>query len=127
MGIKAKCRNCGKESDSEDFRLHYKYRMMVCPNCFSGRTEQQQKIIQKKEAPPKPAGWDAEDDYLEKISKLKKEEQKSMFKKIPGTDHVMCKCNMCKFSFRYNPFKKLPRTCPYCNANIPKLRTFSLL
>ena len=127
MGIKAKCRNCEKESDSEDFKLHYKFRMMVCPNCFSGRTEQQNKIIEKKAAPPKPPGWDKEDEYLEKMSRLKKDEQKSMFQKIPGTDHVMCKCNMCKYSFKYNPFRKMPRTCPYCNADIPKLRTFSML
>ena len=126
MGINAKCRNCGKESDSEGFKLHYKFRMMVCPNCFSGRTEQQQKIVKKKEI-PKPAGWDAEDEYLEKMTKLKKEEQKVMFKKIPGTDYVLCNCNMCKYQFKYNPFKKMPRTCPYCNADIPKLRTFSML
>ncbi|MBU0460436.1 MAG: hypothetical protein KKH52_03915 [Nanoarchaeota archaeon] len=127
MGVNAKCKNCNKEADSETFKLHYKYKMMVCQDCFSGRTEKRQKIFERQEAPPKPAGWDKEDEYLEKITKLKQKEIKSQFKKIPGTDHVMYNCNMCKYSFRYNPFKKLPRSCPYCSADIPKLRTFSLL
>jgi DNA-directed RNA polymerase subunit RPC12/RpoP len=124
--VQAICRNCSKSADSESFKLHYQIRMMVCPDCFSGRTQKQEERQEKVEK-PKPPGWDVEDAYLEKISKQKKKEEASRFRKIPGTDHVIFNCPGCKFEFRYNPFTKRPRTCPYCNGQIPKLRTFSLL
>ncbi len=129
MAIQATCRNCNQKAPSDQFKLHYKYRMMVCPNCFSGRTEQkkQQEAKKKMEAPPKPPGWDAEDDYLEKMSRMRKEDNQAQFSKIPGTDHVRCTCASCKFAFKYNPFQRRPKTCPYCNADIPKLKTFNLL
>tara|TARA_Y100000310_G_C19953147_1_gene477771 strand:- start:2 stop:391 length:390 start_codon:yes stop_codon:yes gene_type:complete len=129
MGIKAKCRNCNKEADSDSFKLHYKYRLMVCPDCFSGRTEQLQKRVNplEKMDKPKPAGWDAEDEYLEKVAKLRKEENQAQFSRIAGTKKIMCKCAKCNYSFRYDPFKKLPNTCPGCDTGIPKLRTHNLL
>ena len=102
--------------------------MMVCPNCFSGATKKRQEQLQKKpELPARPPGWDAEDDYLEKAAKLRKQENQAQFSKIPGTQYVRCTCLKCKFSFRYDPFRKRPRTCPYCNDDIPKLKTFNLL
>ena len=98
---------------------------MVCPGCFKGKALPKEKV--KKVEPPKPPGWDSDDDYLEKISRQRQVEEKAQFKKIPGTDYVRCTCLKCKFQFRYDPFKKRPRVCPYCSADIPKLRTFSLL
>ncbi|PIN76471.1 hypothetical protein COV17_02330 [Candidatus Woesearchaeota archaeon CG10_big_fil_rev_8_21_14_0_10_36_11] len=128
MAVKVICRLCKGSFPAEDFKLHYEFKQMVCPNCYSGKTQKQQQKVEKKEAVSKPAGWDQVDEYLEKASRTKKqEEQKAQFTKIPGTDQVMCKCFGCKFSFKYNPFKKSPRTCPFCNADIPKLKTFSLL
>ena len=124
MDVKATCKNCDKQSMASQFRLHYKYKMMVCPDCYAGKNDD--KPI-KKEAPKMPPGWDAEDDYLEKIAKIRKEENQAQFSKIPGTDQVKCKCSSCKYSFKYNPFKRIPRMCPYCNVNIPKLKTFNLL
>jgi len=128
-GIKAKCRNCDKEAPADQFKLHYKYKMMVCPDCFSGKTDKLQK--QKEQAikvdKPKPPGWDAEDVYLEKAAKMKKEDNQAQFSRIPGTGQVQCKCASCKYSFKYNPTKRQPHVCPYCSSDIPKLKTYNLL
>ena len=126
MGIKVKCRNCGKEADSDSFKLHYKYRMMVCPDCFSGRTERERQQKEKIKIVNKPAGWDLEDEYLEKYKKLK-ERQAMKFKKVPGTSQIECTCSDCKFSFKYNPFKRRPKHCPFCSKEIPRMNTFNLL
>jgi len=126
--VKAKCRNCNREASADQFKLHYQLKMMVCPDCYSGRTAQQQK--QQKEAatvPTKPAGWDAEDDYLERASRMKKDDNQAQFSRIPGSDHVKCKCSSCKFSFRYSPVNNMPNACPYCNLPVPRLKTFNLL
>ena len=125
--IKAKCRRCGKDAPAEHFKLHYKYRMMVCPDCFSGKTDKQKEAMKKKENTVKLPGWDMEDDYLEKYHRQKVQKERGRFVKIPGTNQVRYNCANCKFSFRYDPFKKRPRTCPYCNTEIPRLKTFSLL
>jgi DNA-directed RNA polymerase subunit RPC12/RpoP len=130
MGIKAKCRNCGCEAPADQFKLHYELRTMVCPNCFSGRGKKELKKDGSKEKvadPSRPAGWDAEDDYLEKMARIKRQQTQASFSKIPNSDHVKYICVNCKYSFRYDPLKKLPYTCPYCNAEIPRLRTFNLL
>jgi Zn finger protein HypA/HybF involved in hydrogenase expression len=126
MIVKATCRNCKGQYPAEEFKLHYKLRSMVCPNCYSGKTEKV-KEIKKVDNIAKPRGWDVEDEYLERITKAKKDENQAQFTKITGSDYVKCLCAECKFSFRYNPFKKMPRSCPYCNSEVPKLRTFNLL
>ena len=128
MGVQAQCRVCNKPSPAEQFRLHHKYKMVVCPTCFSGRTEElKQKAEEQTKAPPKPPGWDQEDEYLEKMSKIKRQEQRASFSKIPGTSQVQCTCIGCKYTFKYDPFRKLPRTCPYCDDIIPNLNTFNML
>lgn len=127
--VAAKCRICNNTAPADQFQLSHKHKLMVCPNCYSGKTELLREKIEKatKEKPPKPLGWDAEDEYLEKAVKLKQQEKKPKFERIPGTNQVNCICHHCEFKFRYNPFKKLPGTCPYCNGDIPKLRLFSML
>ncbi len=125
MTVKAKCRNCGREASADQFKLHYKYKMMVCPDCFTGRTqkpeEQQKKPV---EAPARPPGWDKDDEYLEKMVRLKRQESQAQFTKIAGTDYVQCKCNSCSFTFRYNPVRRMPLACPYCNVTVPKFKPF---
>lgn len=123
--VKAKCRNCGCFSPSDKFRLHYEIRQMVCPKCYSGKTKKEEE--KKKEKKTQPPGWDAEDEYLEKVRNSKKQEIQNSYKKIQGTDFVQYSCVNCKFSFKYNPLRKRPRTCPYCNAEIPKIKTYSVL
>lgn len=127
MIVKAKCKVCNKEAPADQFKLHHKFKQMVCPDCFSGRTERNQAQIKKMEEKPKPPGWDMEDEYLEKMAKMREKEQKAQFSKIPGTDQVKCRCLECKYEFRYDPFRKKPRVCPYCSTQIPKLNTFSML
>ncbi len=129
MSIKAQCKECNGSAPAEHFKLHHEYGKMVCPDCFSGKTKKRQEELKKKKIEEKirPVGWDNEDEYLDKMSRMKKEEQKAQFSKIPGTNNVQCKCLHCKYSFKYDPFRKQPRSCPYCDTDIPKLKTFNLL
>ncbi len=124
IDVKAQCRVCGGYAPSAQFKLHHTYKKMVCPNCYSGKTKQLEE--KKKEEPMRPPGWDAEDDYLEKASAKKKQEHQVMFTKISGTDLVQCTCAGCKYQFKYDPYKKLPYACPYCNMEVPKPKSFSL-
>ncbi len=128
--VNAICRNCNKPSPAEQFKLHYLLKMMVCQSCYSGKqsgVELQRSARNVKEQRPLPPGWDAEDDYLEKHAAGRKEENQVQFSRIRGTDHVRCTCGECKYTFKYDPFRKMPRTCPYCDSAIPKLKTFNLL
>tara|TARA_Y100000310_G_scaffold190615_1_gene190616 strand:- start:19403 stop:19786 length:384 start_codon:yes stop_codon:yes gene_type:complete len=126
--VNALCKVCNKASPAEKFRLHHTYKLVVCPTCFSGRTEELRKKEQQlKVEPAKPAGWDQDDEYLEKMSVLRKQEQQASFTKVPGTSQVRCTCAHCKYQFRYDPFRKLPKTCPYCDKDVPKTNTYSML
>ncbi len=126
MGIKVKCKNCNKEADSDSFKLHYKYKLVVCPDCFSGRNEERQKKEAEKVKVIKPKGWDVEDEYLEKYNKFK-EKEKAKFSKDASTNQMRCTCGDCKFTFNYDPFRKRPSSCPYCNADVPRMDTFKML
>lgn len=134
MDVKAVCRVCNKLVPANQFRLHHDYRQMVCPACYSGKSKQQEEenLVKKQEAvkkaePPRPPGWDAEDEYLEKMARIKRQENQAQFTKIPGTNTVKAQCSACKYTFKYDPFKKKPYTCPYCNEEIPRLKNFNLL
>jgi hypothetical protein len=120
--VKVICKRCGQQAEADSFKLHYEHKIMVCPDCFRGKSVVDKKEKEKKIEPVKPAGWDKEDEYLELYKKQKaREQQKVNFKKIPGSDHIKCKCNNCGFVFKYNPFKKIPLCCPYCNEEVPKI------
>jgi len=130
QGVKAKCKNCGLEAVADQFKLHYQLRMMVCPACFSGKPQKKDGILKnevKVEEKKRPPGWDAEDEYLEKLSRMKQAENQAQFSKIPGTDQVRCKCAQCKYDFKYDPYKRMPLKCPYCDVDVPRLKTFNLL
>lgn len=129
MTIKVSCKECKGTAASELFKFHHEYGRMVCPDCYNGKTKKKQEELKKKKIEEKirPPGWDSEDEYLDKISKMKREEHNAQFSKIPGTNNVQCKCLQCKYTFKYDPFRKQPHSCPYCDANIPKLKTFNLL
>ena len=127
--IKARCRKCGNDAPATDFRMHYDYKMMVCPNCFKGAKvvpKVENKVVAKEELPQKAPGWDKDDEYLERAVKFKREKEGGVFKKIPGSNQVMCTCPSCKYAFRYDPVRKIPYACPYCNGTIPRVSTFSL-
>ena len=126
MEVKAECKVCRGSASADLFKLHHDYKQMVCPACYTGKTKQKEEM-QKKTVEVKPPGWDAEDEYLDKISKLKVEEDRSQFSKVAGTNQVRCKCSQCKYDFKYDPLRKRPSSCPYCDAEVPKLKSFSML
>ena len=121
------CKNCGNLANAEDFKLHYKVRAMVCPPCSKNPDHHKPKPEPVKEVVAKPPGWDAEDEYLLKASKMKEEENRAQFSRIPGTNHVQCKCRGCDFSFKFNVVTRMPASCPYCNRDVPKFRMGQLL
>ena len=123
--VKAKCKICGTLAPAEQFKLHYKYKSVVCPSCFAGKKAQEEKkpvveII-------KPAGWDKDDEYLEKAYRMRRDEERANFEKVSGSDQVKCTCTSCKYVFKYDPFRKTPKVCPYCDVAVPRLKTFNML
>ncbi|MBI2666003.1 hypothetical protein HYX13_00160, partial [Candidatus Woesearchaeota archaeon] len=42
-GIKAQCKVCNGFAVADQFRLHPIHRQMVCPSCFTGKTDQKKK------------------------------------------------------------------------------------
>lgn len=129
-GVKAQCKNCGCLAPADQFKLHYSLKMMVCSSCYTGKSPQkeQQKnmVVNKPEQSIKPVGWDKDDEYLEHAHKLRQREVVNHFTKIPGSDQVKCSCPHCKYSYRYDPYRKVPHSCPYCNSAVPKLKMYSL-
>lgn len=121
MAIKAKCRKCGKEVPVDDFVLDNAYKMMVCKNCSKERCKREFSLTKNevKKDKPKPAGWDQEDEYLERAYRAKKANA------IPVTkiddERVKYICQKCKFSFVYNTVTKRPQRCPFCNSEIAKI------
>ena len=109
--VDAVCRVCKKSSPAEDFVLDPEYKMMVCPECVKRRkreplkpkAEEPKKIIEAK-----PAGWDADDEYLEKTYK-----KKYVRPNVKPGQKV--KCRKCGYIFKYSPVNN---TCPYCDAPI---------
>ena len=126
MDISIECKVCGRSSPADQFRLHYKYKQVVCPLCQKGKEPLPKKTIKEEES-VKPVDWDGEDEYLEKMVHIRKEENQAQFSKVAGTNQIKCICTSCKYEFKYNHSTKMPRSCPYCNADIPKLRTNNIL
>lgn len=134
MGVNATCRVCKKEAPADSFRLHHEHKQMVCPSCFKNNSTSEPKVqpqanplSQMPATSTKPKDWDKVDEYLERAQEQRREENQAQFSKIPGTDLVRCTCQGCKYNFRYDPFRKTPHSCPYCDQEIPKLRMFNLL
>ena len=144
-GVKAICKNCGNAAPADQFRLHNSLKLMVCQPCFIGKNQaksavgtnertvvsnqpvrQQAPVAEKKPDQNRPKGWDAEDAYLEKMVAIRKQQTQAQFEKIPGTELVKCVCNGCKYLFRYNPVSRIPRTCPYCDVEVPKVKSYAL-
>lgn len=118
--VKAKCKKCGREAPVDQFKLHYAFKMMVCPDCFSGKTKKQEET--KKAETQRPAGWDQEDEYLTKFHQIKQKET-AQIRKIPGTEIYECTCKKCAYKFKYDPYKQIPRSCPFCDENVPNIKT----
>jgi predicted Zn-ribbon and HTH transcriptional regulator len=140
--VKVKCNRCGKDVYSDEFILDPDYKMMVCQACVrEKRTRREvwdevnkqkadakrQKQLEAGQNPdeeseePKPAGWDKEDEILEKLSKQKQRFKDSYVANVvsPGK----AKCKRCGFVFKYNEDINKPSACPYCaHPVMPKAR-----
>src|SRR3989344_8136667 len=133
-GMRIQCRVCKGFAPANQFKLYYKYKQVVCPSCFSGRSEQDEKkkaaAAAAQQAAPqvkKPAGWDKEDEYLEKMIKMKQQTTpQPKMEKIPGTNLVKLNCLKCTYGFKYDPSRKMPKNCPYCNIDVPNIKLYSL-
>jgi DNA-directed RNA polymerase subunit RPC12/RpoP len=123
--IKVKCKNCGKEYPADSFVLDHVYKMVVCPQCVKDR--QKKELIRKDaekqvshDIAKKPAGWDKEDEMIEKAyeAKLsKREATTNTMVKTPDGKYKY-RCPKCKYEFAYNKETNTPSRCPYCNWEI---------
>jgi len=119
--VKVKCKQCGRMANSTDFVLDPGFKMLVCPSCVKDRRAQVNKPkVEVKPEPPKPAGWDKEDEMLEKSFAAKQKEKGTPVVKLDET-HVKYKCKACGYEFKYNTEKKSPGNCPYCSAAVGKM------
>ena len=125
--VKVKCNRCGAEVFSDEFILDPDYKMMVCQNCVrEKRTRKEvwnevnkqrddakrQQQAEEEKANPKPAGWDKDDELLEKLYK-----HKQKVKEVYGVAEVgpgKAKCHRCGYVFKYNSDINKPSACPYC-------------
>ncbi|MBW2963918.1 hypothetical protein KY363_00520 [Candidatus Woesearchaeota archaeon] len=121
------CKKCGKKVPSSEFVLDPVYRLMVCRNCSKSRAAASDpKVVAEQkakaeEAKSRPAGWDGDDESVEKLFRRKQNEM-TPFRKI-DEGHIKIVCQKCRFGFTYNTVKRYPNNCPNCGtpANI-KLR-----
>jgi len=124
MDIKVKCKRCSKEVRPEELTLDYTYKMMVCPNCVKERRNHEQVHKELKDQnivkePSKPAGWDSEDDYLERAHQEKLRNTVKVEK--VSEDKVKYKCVHCKYEFLINIHTKVPKACPYCDTPVYRI------
>lgn len=127
--VKIKCRKCGRVASADEFVLDPFDRMVVCPLCVKegkNRTslkkkQEEQEKIKKEEAKSKPIGWDHEDDYLERLNKIKQGGPVVEVERI-DKERVKYTCFNCKYRFIHNVVTKHPNHCPYCGAAMAKIR-----
>ncbi len=131
-GVKAKCRNCGRDADANEFVLDSAFRMVVCPNCVKERKSKamaadmqrksaaEQAQSQKEASSGKPHDWDSDDEYLERASKTR---NPNAVKAVRVDDErVKFKCPKCSYEIIYNTVKRIPARCPYCSMNISGMK-----
>ena len=114
--VKVTCKNCSREALADNFKLHYKLKMMVCPDCYSGKTE-------KKEQAP-VSTMNTEEESMKRINRLKEQPDPLRYSWIPRSDQVKYTCSSCEYTFKHDPYRNHPPNCPYCNAKIPKIKAF---
>ncbi|MBT3297636.1 hypothetical protein HN385_01830 [archaeon] len=128
--VTAVCKNCGGKAPASSFKLDYKARLMVCPNCFSGKKNSIQKMFEKRESPKreKPPGWDKEDELLEQLTRSKRADpNRPRIERIPGSIFVKMVCSNCNYKFKFHPLNNIPRNCPYCDKENPKVKMRGVL
>ena len=138
--IKVICKRCGRPAKASEYVLDPDYKMMVCSACSKERLSMGSKKKQEafvhsanetakpKETPAvqknRPAGWDEEDERLEKMSKSKASAASSgdgapqMRVERVDENNVKVTCPKCDYKFTYNLIRMGPNTCPYCSAKL---------
>lgn len=143
---KVVCRRCGREAQADSFVLDPIYGMLVCPECMkeqkfqsntskaavtkmtsdilmgaktkttpSAAAQPVQKHAQE-EAKERPAGWDSEDDYLERMHK-QREKLNVNYERLDDL-RIRYRCTKCDFKFIYHTEKKYPSMCPNCGTRV---------
>lgn len=128
-GVKANCKKCGRAEPADRLVLDPVYQMFVCQDCVSerkkkelGKIRQEEKQVkQKEDFRNKPAGWDAEDEYLSKAYQNKQAKPSVSFERI-DSDTVKCKCPKCHYKFIFHIAKRYPGTCPFCGVSTAAFR-----
>ncbi len=129
--IKVNCKRCGRPAVSTEFVLDPIYGMLVCPTCIKERksgvakaeiqqnkNKQQEQANVQAAAKNKPAGWDKEDDFLERSYKNKQDSTKAATVEKIDDQRVKYRCTKCQFKFTYDFIRKYPGTCPYCQTPV---------
>ena len=115
-----KCRKCGKDASTDDMVLDPVFKMVVCKLCVKERKLQEMQKnkpqIEIEAEKKKPAGWDKEDEYLERASRSK-QKQVVQVRRIDA-DTVMYPCVQCKYEFKYSLGRQKPSQCPFCGTGI---------
>ncbi|MBI2147274.1 hypothetical protein HYU19_02225 [Candidatus Woesearchaeota archaeon] len=125
--IKIKCRNCGREAVADEFKLHHKLRMVVCPTCYYGRSTSGSPMtssssVLSSSAPSSVKMSAAAQESMERLARLKQEPAGTSYKPVSNSDDVQYKCPDCKYVFRHDPYRKYPSQCPYCSKAVPRVR-----
>jgi len=122
VGVRIKCRNCGRTANSEEFVLDPAYKMVVCPTCVKERKIKESDSYKKISTPEvkRPIGYDEEDVYIEKRYKEKMKDA-VVVKKV-NDEKVQYQCPKCNYKFIYNTLKKTPVSCPYCSRDISMIK-----
>ena len=77
--------------------------------------------MKASDAAGKPAGWDKDDEILNRLYKSKQNEQgkeKAKFTPIDG-NRLKYVCQNCSYKFTYDKMLKKPKVCPYCDRKVP--------
>ncbi|PIN86039.1 hypothetical protein COV19_06825 [Candidatus Woesearchaeota archaeon CG10_big_fil_rev_8_21_14_0_10_44_13] len=129
--MRVKCRQCGRYAKTNEFVLDHGYKMMVCPACVKDRKLREdvhrevdaQRQAKKKEGmeevAEKSAGWDKEDEYLNKLHAAKMKNTVKV--EYVTDDKVKYTCAKCSYKFIYDMTRKMPPGCPYCGTGIMKM------
>jgi predicted Zn-ribbon and HTH transcriptional regulator len=128
-GIKVTCRNCNRQALADEFVLDNYYKKMVCPQCVKDRKskeritdelKKEKEAQAKEEEAKKPAGWDSEDEFLDRLHKTKVAQTVDVKPLAEGI--VQYACPKCKFKFKYSVEQKTPSKCPYCATPVFNVR-----
>ncbi len=109
--VNVKCKNCGGMARAGSYKLSAVHGMMVCPDCMKKAGKKKEPVKEASQPKPdRPAGWDSEDEQLERLYR----EKQALHPKRPHLEEGMkLKCRSCGYVFVY---KKIYNDCPYCGS-----------